>query len=78
MNLTNHPFHDLSGQKFGRLTVLHREYGRTGVYFVCRCDCGKTVVVSSCHLVTGHTQRPSSAQGDQKPGSASGAWFRAD
>lgn len=56
MNLTNHPFNDLSGKKFGRLTVLHREYGREGVYFVCRCDCGKTVVVSSCHLVTGHTQ----------------------
>lgn len=56
MNLTNHPFNDLSGQKFGRLTVLHREYGHKGVHFVCKCECGKTTVVSSSHLVTGHTQ----------------------
>lgn len=35
---------DLSGQRFGRWTVLHREINEhppgSPVYWVCRCDCG--------------------------------------
>lgn len=44
-------FIDLTGQKFGRLTVLYRgethrqPNGRTTVYWVCQCDCkDKTIV----------------------------------
>lgn len=49
---------DLTGQRFGRLVVI-REYGRTKdgrVTWLCRCDCGAEVVVSSNHLRSGNTQ----------------------
>lgn len=49
---------DLSGQRFGRLTVLWpiRELGRR-TRWDCICDCGNTIVVSSgYHLTSGNTQ----------------------
>ena len=49
---------DLTGQPFGRLVVI-REAGRTKggkVTWLCRCDCGGEVVVTSDHLHSGHTQ----------------------
>ena len=52
------PKKDLTGQPFGRLTVI-RQYGRTknghGTW-LCRCDCGNEVVVSGDHLRNEHTQ----------------------
>lgn len=48
---------NLSGLKFGRLTVI-RENGRTAqknVIWLCKCDCGKEVSVSSSDLITKHT-----------------------
>ena len=48
---------DLKGQKFGRLTVLEpaeNAGGRTA--WLCRCDCGKKIVVKTCHLRDGHTK----------------------
>lgn len=48
---------DLSGQKFGRLTVIERDLqapkGRSK--WICRCDCGNTVSVLRNHLVSGGT-----------------------
>lgn len=47
-------FEDLSGKKFGMLSVLElsRIYdGRT--YWNCRCDCGKTIEVNAAHLKRG-------------------------
>jgi hypothetical protein len=40
---------DITGQRFGRLVVLHRmEERRNGkVVWCCRCDCGRTVGVTS-------------------------------
>lgn len=50
---------NLDGQKFGRLTVLHKEAteDRKGkrLRVVCLCECGNTVVVSKTHLKSGHT-----------------------
>lgn len=48
-------FKDLTGQKFGKLTVLYRdENDRTGhVKWVCRCDCGKTISVYKDALLDG-------------------------
>lgn len=48
---------DLSGQKFGRLTVIEYDHGGrpAGTFYKCRCDCGKQIVVSRSHLVDGHT-----------------------
>lgn len=48
---TQNRFRKLENQKFGRLLVLERDWGRTTlennwkVYWKCQCDCGKTVSV---------------------------------
>lgn len=49
---------DLTGRKFGRLLVirptdLKYKYHRL---YECKCDCGKTVLVKSCSLVSGNTK----------------------
>ena len=46
---------DLTGQRFGMLTVLERSEQKN-YYWLCRCDCGKTVEVQVYKLKTGHTQ----------------------
>lgn len=48
---------DLTGKKFGRLTVIKR-YGRANcgrIKWLCRCICGKTTKVMGVHLLSGHT-----------------------
>jgi hypothetical protein len=48
-------FHDLTGQKFGRWSVIS-ESGRDkygNALWLCKCDCGKEAVKKSHHLVTG-------------------------
>lgn len=52
---------DLTGQRFGRLTVLELagppDGRRRSTYkWLCRCDCGKTVVLPTNALTTGKTQ----------------------
>lgn len=52
-------FRDVTGQKFGRLTVLRRADKRPGdikVWWVCKCDCGKDSVVKADSLLSGVTQ----------------------
>jgi hypothetical protein len=51
-------FHDLTGQKFNRLTAIKRvENSSNGkVQFECLCDCGKAVVVSSTNLKSGNSK----------------------
>lgn len=48
---------DLSGQKFGRLVAIERveKNKRNNVRWLCRCDCGKSVVVDGGNLTSGHT-----------------------
>ena len=48
---------DLTGQKFGRLTVISRtENDKKGrARWLCKCECGKEVVVQGGHLRSGHT-----------------------
>ena len=47
---------DLTGQRFGMLTVLRRaESGNGKVCWTCRCDCGSTIEVSGNNLKRGHT-----------------------
>lgn len=45
---------DLVGHRFGRLVVLSRS--ATSAKWVCRCDCGNLVEVTTTHLKTGHTK----------------------
>jgi len=50
-------FNDLTGHRFGRLTVIKRtnEVGlSTGVRWLCVCDCGKDVVFYARSLIKGH------------------------
>lgn len=49
---------NLTGQKFGRLTVLKRtENSKSGqTRWLCRCDCGEIVKVHRPHLISGHTK----------------------
>jgi hypothetical protein len=46
---------DLSGQKFGRLTVLEPTDGRKGssVVWLCKCECGNFCEASASALSTG-------------------------
>lgn len=49
-------FVDLSGRKFGRLTVLQRMPSvNKKTLWECACDCGNSVVVEAYNLKIGHT-----------------------
>ncbi len=49
---------DLTGQRFGRLTVLHYSYLHNGKksMWICRCDCGKEYAVRAMDLRRGATK----------------------
>lgn len=47
---------DLTGQKFGRLTVLYKDTNRktnSGSYWICQCECGKIKSIKSSSLRRG-------------------------
>ncbi len=54
---------DLTGKRIGHLTVigLYNNH-RLGKSWLCRCDCGKEVVLPTCHL-TGNKRRPNKSCG---------------
>ena len=51
---------DITGQRFGRLTVIkeadNRHYARRNSYWECLCDCGNTIVIQGGALRSGHTR----------------------
>lgn len=53
-------FIDLTGQKFGRLTVIKRADVKLkrgeAVRWVCKCDCGNTKIISRNSLCSHHTK----------------------
>lgn len=51
-------FIDLTGQRFGRLTVIKRVGSDKNHYALweCQCDCGNTTVTSSNHLLHNNTK----------------------
>ena len=55
-------FVDLTGEKFGKLKVLHRDEdvitksGKKLVAWLCQCDCGNTCTVMSANLKSGNTK----------------------
>lgn len=55
------PKNDLTGRRFGRLTVLKQaeptrnKHGKNIYKWQCVCDCGRSTVVASNHLLSGHT-----------------------
>lgn len=49
---------DLTGKRFGNLTVISRapnriRNGRINAYWICRCDCGKEKEIRGTHLKSG-------------------------
>lgn len=52
-------FLDLTGKKFGRLTVSERAINKANTkwktYWHCTCDCGATIIVIGAHLKNGNT-----------------------
>lgn len=53
-----HNFIDLTGKVFNRLTVVKRvENNKQGrAMWLCRCECGKTSVVTTSSLLNGKTK----------------------
>lgn len=51
-------FIDLTGQRFGRLVVtkLHHKDKFYTRHWLCKCGCGKELIVSECHIKSGHTK----------------------
>lgn len=50
---------DLTGNKYGRLTVLHKDNERksnSGSYWICECDCGNIKSIKSSSLRRGEIQ----------------------
>lgn len=48
---------DLTGQKFGRLTVIKRAENKSGqTMWLCRCECGNERFVCGGNLKSGHTK----------------------
>lgn len=48
-------FIDLTGQRFGKLTVVKEAFRDKGVHWICMCDCGNQATVLGTSLRTGHT-----------------------
>ena len=49
--------HDLTGQKFGELTVIQRAENQSKkTVWLCKCDCGNIVKVVSANLISGNTK----------------------
>lgn len=51
-----HNFIDITGQRFGRLTVLRYAPERGPGYWLCRCDCGTEFVTEGQALRKGNTR----------------------
>ena len=52
-------FIDLTGQRFGRLTVIERDTSRPkndGAFWLCKCDCGNVTSVRGKELRRGNTK----------------------
>lgn len=50
-------FIDLTGQRYGKLTVLNRETPHsTPIYWICQCDCGTIKRIKGASLRSGATQ----------------------
>ncbi len=59
---------DITGQKFGRLTVLSflKIHPTKGTIFICQCECNKIKEVNSGHLMNGHTKSCGCLSNDEK------------
>lgn len=47
---------DLTGKRFGKLTVVKRDSSKKTTTWLCRCDCGNETFVRRDHLLNGNTR----------------------
>ena len=67
---------DLTGQKYGHLTVLQpAENVGSRTAWLCRCDCGRDTVVKTYHLRGGHTKSCGCQVGPGGPRTALGLTY---
>ena len=61
---------DITGKRFGKLTVLMREKNnmRGKSRWLCRCDCGETSIVEGVNLRNGHSKSCSSSCSQRQHG----------
>lgn len=52
----NTVFKDITGQKFGKLTVIGYKIENAKTYCYCQCECGGKTWVAKNNLINGHTQ----------------------
>lgn len=81
MNSRSYPYNDLTGRKFGRLTVLELTDGRTAkgsVLWRCRCECGSEKLVSEDALVHGGLVSCGCYRATELPRKLNGALHRVD
>lgn len=56
-DFANRRFIDLSGNRYGKLTVIKRAENRgKDVFWLCKCDCGNTTEVNGSRLRSGKTK----------------------
>lgn len=57
-NNTKRSGYNLTNQKFGKLTALYRvpNSSQKGISWFCQCDCGRTSIVRTEFLISGHVQ----------------------
>lgn len=48
-------YKDITGKRFGRLTVIKYHHSKTNAYWLCQCDCGNTTIVNGSSLCSGMT-----------------------
>lgn len=66
---------DLTGQKIGRLTVIERDISRKGVYWYCKCECGKIKSIKSNSLTSGVSKSCGCLQADLRTNNIVGRRF---
>lgn len=47
---------DITGEKFGRLTVIEKTRVKGRLSWICQCECGNTIIASLTSLQTGNTK----------------------
>lgn len=52
----NHNFKDETGKRYGNLTVIALDHVKNKAFWLCKCECGNTKVVSGDKLRSGNTK----------------------
>ena len=68
---------DMTGERYGRWTVIDLDYGRGSIYsayWMCVCECGTTSSVSRAALVKGESKSCGCYQVDTMTGKSNPSW----